>query len=196
MSVHTPFKQQPEYIDTDPSFALFTPVALLPSQQEPRTSRTSGPLRLMAAIVEEALNCLQYGYKTTKASHLYTQAREWFLHDDALSTLTFSTVAGYLGIEAEAARRKIRAQFPPAPPLTQRHYSVGRPLLPHIFPQATLLRMRKGRMEVRLNNGREIIVPNWALARGNPFCVVGDVTDLTVTRKWAKWKRFCEQEAA
>ena len=98
------------YADTQ-----FLPDTILPAQWHTPALATrlekSGELRLLYALVEDAINCFTI-YAQTEKKHdrrLHQEAADWLLADDPLWAFSSTNVLLGLGINPDVLRRKLRA---------------------------------------------------------------------------------------
>jgi len=97
------------------------PDAVLPEQFDGSphgTARTQSEIALMRAVLDDALNCYQKQFLTTKRreQRLATEAAAWVFSDDDRWPFSFVNVCHALGLEPEYLRRGHRRwhQRPPA----------------------------------------------------------------------------------
>ena len=92
---------------------LSAPLDLTPEEfydEQPSDIRVRPIKRLMLAVLEDALNCLD---KHANAKHgdclrIYREAEQWFCRNDDDSIFSFSTVCETLGIEPNYLRSGLR----------------------------------------------------------------------------------------
>ena len=89
--------------------AFFEANTLLPSQyfgtRRPRTAE----LDLMAAILQDALECVER-YRDTKNSHdrlVFREARQWIVSNEPDWPFSFEWICEVLGLEADALRERL-----------------------------------------------------------------------------------------
>lgn len=88
--------------------------SLLPVQFDSASQVGLGERRLMIAVLEDAIQCLQlqarveWYRRPIKAQRAANEAREWFESDDESHMFTFLRICYALGLEPEWLRRKIR----------------------------------------------------------------------------------------
>jgi hypothetical protein len=65
---------------------------------------------LMHAVLEDAVNCVRYGLRTTdrRKQRLAREAEEWLLSDDAEWPFSFLNICTVLGLEPQYIRRGLQ----------------------------------------------------------------------------------------
>lgn len=94
----------------DAGAALFQPDTLLPAQffaTLKQRSQACGERRLMAAILEDAVDCFQkyLWAKENRSRNLRQEAENWFLSDDDSWPFAFVNVCHALDLEPDFLRR-------------------------------------------------------------------------------------------
>ncbi len=94
----------------DAGVSLFQPDSLLPAQfftALKQRSQACGERRLMAAILEDAIDCFQKHLwaKDNRSRTLRQEAENWFLSDDDSWPFSFSNVCQALDLEPDFLRR-------------------------------------------------------------------------------------------
>ncbi len=95
-----------ERADIDPSC-----MTILPAQWVDQFRRALQPeQRLMLAVLEEAINCLQQYHQMTshRARRLFCEAEEWIMHDDFHWPFSFARICLALAIDHEYLRAGIQ----------------------------------------------------------------------------------------
>lgn len=96
---------------------------ILPSQHF-RPRRTQAPEhRLMIAVLRDALDCLEkYRFATGRhGRRLFHEAKQWFLADETEWPYSFECICGFLDLDANAVRQRLRvAPEPESVPEPQR----------------------------------------------------------------------------
>lgn len=128
----------PDSMSEQPTHVL-QPDVLLPSQYLAAARRKSsqGPaLRLLAAILQDAVECFQKHLfaRTRKHQALFRDAEDWICSTDRLWPFSFDNVCDVLGIEPDCLRRgllawkeqqlahrRVAANLNPDPPRPPRH---------------------------------------------------------------------------
>jgi len=92
---------------------LSQPMAYMPAQYfdlTPGRQVPSGIRRLMAAILEDAINMYRShaDATTNDRRRLHAQARRWLASDDATWVFSFRRITEALGIEPHRVRRRLR----------------------------------------------------------------------------------------
>lgn len=85
---------------------LLHPLVLLPVQVPTRSRSGRSPaLRLMLAVVEDAIACLRNG--AGHDAHEYREAYRWLFDNDRDWPFSFLNLCDWLGLDASAVRRSI-----------------------------------------------------------------------------------------
>lgn len=96
----------------------FTPLSILPTQEERSSRQLSGHQRLRWAILEEAIGCLQQ-HSTLNHSNsgreisvsrkrLGKEAEDWLLSDDTSYLFAFVNICDALGIDPGYLRKGLK----------------------------------------------------------------------------------------
>jgi hypothetical protein len=100
-------RKQHRFADTE----LFQPDVILPSQLLPEFRyRLMPEKRLMAAIVDDAVNCfLKYRFAAdSRRRRLFREAEEWIMDGDRCWPFSFESICDTLGLDAGCLRKGLR----------------------------------------------------------------------------------------
>ena len=83
---------------------------ILPSQHFNSPGKHAPELRLMIAVLHDALDCLtKHRFATNKRGRrLFQETREWFLADGADWPYSFEGICGVLDLDSNAVRQRLR----------------------------------------------------------------------------------------
>ena len=89
--------------------AALSPPILLPEQLGPRAA-WPGELRLMSAVLEEAIRCFQTCLLAPdkQRKKLFCEAERWLMEDDTGALVSFPEVCELLGLDTGYIRRGLR----------------------------------------------------------------------------------------
>ena len=89
---------------------LFQPDVILPSQLLSEFRCLMPEKRLMAAIVDDAVNCfLKYRFAThPRGRRLFREAEEWIMDGDRGWAFSFQSICDTLGLDAGCLRKGLR----------------------------------------------------------------------------------------
>ena len=93
------------------------PDVALPSQYTGPRHQIPPELRLMAAVLHNALDCIEkYRFATTnRGRRLFHEAKQWFLADEADWPYSFECICGVLDLDSNAVRRRLQVAPVPVP---------------------------------------------------------------------------------
>jgi hypothetical protein len=104
-----------------PTSSVLEPTCILPSQLDPHVGSRPGPeLQLVAAILEDALNCIVGNAEARERSRRreFLRAYEWISDDTCNWPFAFRNVCDLLGLDPMAVRERLQpftaAQTPSA----------------------------------------------------------------------------------
>jgi len=93
--------------------------AELPSQSLGLRRKEVPEQRLMAAVLHNALNCVEtYRFATTnRGRRLFHETKQWFLAADADWLYSFERICEVLGLDSDAVRQRLRIgpEYQPVP---------------------------------------------------------------------------------
>jgi len=106
-------------MDNDFDVALFEPELVLPGQLSWGArcdGDTSGPRALMLAILEDARLCLERGRRRRhpRTRELAAETESWVRSDSREWLFSFASICDVLGIDVDAARRRLLSNTEPA----------------------------------------------------------------------------------
>ena len=80
---------------------------VLPSRRFGSRRKQTPEQRLMIAVLQDALDCIEkYRYATdTHGRRLFQEAKQWFLADETDWPYSFECICGALDLDADAVRR-------------------------------------------------------------------------------------------
>ena len=83
---------------------------VLPSQHFGSRRKQTPEQRLMIAVLQDALDCIEkYRYATdTHGRRLFQEAKQWFLADETDWPYSFECICGALDLDADAVRQHLR----------------------------------------------------------------------------------------
>jgi len=86
------------------------PDLILPSQHYGPRRKQAPEQRLMIAVLQDALDCVEkYRFATGKhGRQFFREARRWFLADEADWPYSFECICGVLDLDANAVRQRLR----------------------------------------------------------------------------------------
>ena len=89
---------------------LFQFDVVLPSQHFRRRRKQTPELRLMMAVLHDALDCIEtYRLATdTDGRRQFWQAQRWFLADEAHWPYSFECICAALDLDSQAVRQRLR----------------------------------------------------------------------------------------
>ncbi len=181
--------------------ATVMPEHVMPEQFYATTppSRSTGVRRLLQAVAEEALICLNAHFASSKPSErrLFNEAYDWFMDVDESWPFSFKNIADQLGVNDGRIRKKIED--------TYRDYYTGKPKTATEAPRAiqrdytltniTVLREvesdpSKGKgnhagMIVRLPEGKVVKIPFSTIRGEDAWPRVGQTGNLTISLHFA-----------
>jgi hypothetical protein len=91
--------------------SILEPTCILPSQLDPRVGSRPGPeLQLVAAILEDALNCIVSNAEACERSRRreFVRACEWVSEDTYNWPFSFRNVCDLLGLDPIAVRERLQ----------------------------------------------------------------------------------------
>ena len=101
---------------------------VLPSQHFGSRRKQAPEQRLMIAVLQDALDCLQK-HRFAKDPHgrrLFQEAQQWFLADETDWPYSFERICGALGLDTDAVRQRLRiAPEPQTAPVSPARSSFG-----------------------------------------------------------------------
>jgi hypothetical protein len=110
---------------------LLQPHVILPAQHFNPPKRLAPEHRLMVAVLDDAVRCVEkYRFPTdARSRRLFHEAKQWLLAAEPHWPYSFECICAVLDLDANAVRHRLRLA-PEPPPV-----SVSRALLPHVAIQ-------------------------------------------------------------
>jgi hypothetical protein len=83
---------------------------MLPSQHFGPPRKQAPEQRLMIAVLQDALECVEkYRFATeTHDQRLFHEAKQWFLADETAWPYSFECICGVLDLDSNAVRQRLR----------------------------------------------------------------------------------------
>jgi len=110
MGIEAPLHLAREFMGTT------QPDVMLPSQYFAPRRKQAPEQRLMIAVLQDALDCLEKHRFATdcRDRRLFDEAKDWFLAHESGWPYSFESICGVLDLDADAVRRSLRVtpQFP------------------------------------------------------------------------------------
>jgi len=91
--------------------------SILPTQFFRARRHEAPELRLMIAILHDALDCvmMRRGDSRTSARRLFYEAKRWFLEESSAWPYSFRSICDALDLDYEALRERLDLDFDPPP---------------------------------------------------------------------------------
>ena len=98
---------------------LFQPHVILPSQDFTSPKQFAPERRLMTAVLDDAVRCVEkYRFPTdARGRRLFDEAKQWLLATDAHWPYSFERICAVLDLDANAVRHRLRLT-PNRPPVS------------------------------------------------------------------------------
>lgn len=119
LAVQASMQMDVDHYLTGVPVALFEPLVILPAQHFDPPQKLAPEYRLMMAVLDDAVWCIEKYRFTTDARgrRLFEAAKQWLLATDLHWPFSFECICAALDLDANAVRRHLRlfpAQTPPA----------------------------------------------------------------------------------